>query len=54
MVIEKQPTEVVCSEVGLCKDSTSVAVKRAPVGSIDNIGNDVECAICEVCEGAER
>eukprot|EP00026_Physarum_polycephalum_P017891 Phypoly_transcript_19266.p2 GENE.Phypoly_transcript_19266~~Phypoly_transcript_19266.p2 ORF type:complete len:219 (-),score=45.18 Phypoly_transcript_19266:34-690(-) len=47
LVLEKQPADVVCSEVKLC-NSSAVPAKIVPPPAVDNLGNGtLECDICQ-------
>jgi len=47
LVLDKQPADVVCNEIGLCSNSTKTAPAAAPV-SMKSSNNTVPCELCEM------
>ena len=54
-MVEKQPADVVCSEIKLCNSSAvpaKVVPPPAPIAGLKN--GTLECDMCQVCRGKGR
>lgn len=48
LVLDKQPADVVCSEIGLCSNSTKTAPAPAVPAPIKSSNNSIPCELCEM------
>ncbi len=49
LVLQKQPADVICSEIELCNSSAAVFTKPAPPVKVAVGNGSLECTACEVC-----